>query len=194
MKREVEVASWVVGDEAERVKRLEEYYVGRGLPVGSAAYYARLKVDDPLANLCGDCGPVYEALSRGESVPQLAVRLGVHKRDVYGYLIEHSPVEWARWSAGNAVDRLMSADEALDSAETNVEVGRYSAIARNAQWNLERMAPRLYAAKDQNVGVQITVVLDPSCGGVVFDQRGDSGTEALVELSQGSSVGRTPGS
>jgi hypothetical protein len=92
-------------------------------------------------------------------------------------------VEWARWSAGHSADRLMEADGALDGAETNVEVSRYSAISRNAQWMLERMAPRLYAAKDQNVGVQITVVLDPSCGGVVIDQQpGDRyGTSGSLE-------------
>lgn len=169
---------WMLAERSERVERLRAFYEGRGLPAGKSLGLAKIHADEPLANLCGDCGPIFRALGSGESVATFAARLGVERSDVYGYLIEHSPVEWARWSAGRAAARLDKADEDLEVAEEQVEVSRLSQISRNAQWQLERMAPRLYAAKGESGGVTINVVLDPSCGGVVIDQTRVSGAEA----------------
>ncbi len=163
-----------------RVERLRAFYRDRGVPAGTVNSLAEIHADDVLANLCGDCRPLLDALARGESVPELAARIGSWGTKIYAYLVEYAPAEWAKFSAGRALERLNKADDALEDATEQVEVSRLSQISRNAQWQLERMAPRLYAAKGESGGVTINVVLDPSCGGVVLDQSRVSGAEASV--------------
>lgn len=167
-------------DRVEREARIREFYEGRGIAGWVAAGTAKREVDNPLVNLCGDCGPLLDGLRDGLTVEELAVELGVHKRSVYGYLLEFAPVEWAKFSAAYAASRLEDATTRLEGAGDQVAVSREAALARTAQWTLERLAPRLYGAKGEG-GVVVNVVLDPSCGGgVVLNGGSLPGAEASV--------------
>ena len=176
-------AVWLSGTREERLNRLVAYYdARRGDYTGgrSSADLALRAVDHPLRGLAGDCGVIFDALAEGHEVPTIAEAMGVAKSEVYAYLIEHEPKRWARVSAGMAAERLDRADRDLQSAGEQVEVSRLSAISRNSQWMLERMAPRLYGARDSGGGVQVTVILDPSCGGGGLEITQVSGPEASV--------------
>ena len=155
------------GTREERIARLAEFYgksPGNIAPIGLATKYA----DHPIANLAGDPTPILDLFRSGMSIAQIAEGLGAHGRNVYEVLLKYAPAEWAAISAAGSLERMERSDELLDGAENNVEVQKASAIGRNAQWMLERLAPKLYGVKQDSAGVNIVVNIDPTCGGSVL--------------------------
>lgn len=159
---------WMLPTRAERVAALLEWFRSRGDKMAEA--HAEFYADRPVANLRGDCSPIFEALSSGMTIRQVAESWGVKDYVLYEYLLAHAPERWASYSAAAAVGRMAKADESLEAAMDSVEVQKWAQIGRNAQWSLERMAPRLYGAKQGSDGVNVVVNIDRTCGGsVVID-------------------------
>ena len=143
---------------------LKAHYLARGIDEARANFLANQNAGKPLARLVGEAEKVLERLRDGASVQETAEEYGVTKQALYQWLLEHAPGEWAGISSAGALVQLEVADEIVMGAEDQVEVSKGGALARSAQWKLERLAPRLYSSKQDASGVQITVVVDRSCG------------------------------
>lgn len=181
---------WMVGSREERVERLLKFFEGRG---EKAAKMRAVKLaDEPLANLLGDCEPILERLNGGTGVEELAVEWGVTSMAIYGHLLRYAPEEFRAASANRAIGRRRECVESLEAASDNVSVSKWRALLQSAEWDLERLVPKIYGVKQPGEGLSITVNLDRSCGGVVDVSGGGvsqrltiSGAEAsVVEAAQ----------
>lgn len=159
-----------------------------------AAAHAGKRVDDPLANLCGDCGPILEELAGGLEVSDLAVKWGVPERTIYGHLLRYGPEELRAVSAAKALGRRQVCVERLEGASDNVGVSKWRALLQSAEWDLERLVPKLYGAKPEVGGLSIVVNVDRSCGGAVtIDAEGGGVSQRLVIEGAEASVGGVAG-
>ena len=188
--REVVSLPWLAGTREERKARLRAFYEARGDK--RAAQVAGSKCDDVLANLCGDCEPILAELYGGTSVAELAKRWGVTSMAIYGHLLAYAPEEFRAVSANRALGRKVECEERLEAASDNVSVSKWRALLQSTEWELERVAPKVFGVKQPGEGLQITVNLDRSCGGVV-DVSGGGVSQRLTISGAEASVGAQAG-
>ena len=181
---------WMLPDREDRRRRLVAFYESRG--VKTAAATAARYADDPMANLCGDCEPILEELRGGKLVEDLSAEWGVPVRTIYSHLLTFAPDEFRAASALRALERKKVCEDSLERAEDNVSASKWKSLLQAAQWDLERLAPKVFGVKQAQEGLQITVNLDRSCGGTVDVSGGGvsqrltiAGTEASVSAVEG---------
>lgn len=167
------VLPWMEVDREERRRRLLAFFESQGDRM--AAAHAAARLDDPLTNLCGECGPVLDELHAGVSVDELAAKWGVSERNVYGHLLKWAPEEFRGLQANGAIGRRRFCTERLEEAADNVSVSKWRALLQSAEWDLEKLLPKLYGQKQDVGGLQITVNVDRSCGGAVTIEAGEGG-------------------
>lgn len=175
------VLPWMVGSREDRKARLRAFYEARGDK--KAAQVAGSKCDDVLANLCGECGPILEELYGGVSVADLAGRWGVTEMAVYAHLLKYAPEEFRELSANRALGRRRELEEKLAAADDNVKVSKFKALLSSAEWELERVAPKVFGTKQGGEGLSITVNVDRSCGGAVVLDAARGGVSQRLTIS-----------
>ncbi len=116
-----------------------------------------------------------DRLGAGETASQLAGKLGIGLPALYQWLLRNCPEQWASMSAGLALSRIDKAESTLDDEtlgdspkRDSVIVSRARSQAAIAQWSLERVARKMYGDTKGNGEVNVTVVIDRSCGGTVI--------------------------
>lgn len=175
---------WMLADRGARQARLLAFYEGRGdrNAVPNSWRYA----DDPLANLCGDCEPILELLRGGEDVEGVSRLWGISSRTLYRHLLVYAAEEFRALSALRALSRKREAEERLEGASDNVGVSKWRSLLQASQWDLERLLPKLYGVKQEASGLQITVNLDRSCGGVVELSGGGVSQRLVIDGAEAS--------
>jgi len=181
---------WMLPDREERRRRLVAFYEARGAKTAHAT--AAKYCDDPLANLCGDSEPILEELRGGKLVEDLSREWGVPVKTIYSHLLTYAPEEFRAASALRALERKKVCEDSLEAATDNVQTSKWKSLLQASQWDLERLAPKLYGLKQAQEGLSITVNLDRSCGGTVDVSGGGvsqrltiAGTEASVSAQDG---------
>lgn len=141
----------------EQIAELEAYYREKGLPNAKALSVAH--ADKPLARLQGNTAPILARLMAGEKPQEVASTYGISREALNAWLLTHCAEEWRAISAGKSLAKLQDAEEALDAAGDMVSVSKSREQGKLATWNLERMIPHLYAAKNGqgDGGINITV-------------------------------------
>lgn len=126
----------------------------------------------PLAALQGDTSEMLQRLRGGESVNQISASLGISQTALYDWILRHCPEEFMAISAARSLSRIEKAEQDLDAAQDQVDIGKARESARLAQWNLERANRKLYGDnKTESGGVNIQVVIDRGEASVnVIDQ------------------------
>lgn len=133
----------------------------------------------PLATIGAET--ILERLRAGEKPVAIAADLKVSHVALYQFLIRNAPEEWASLSASRSLTKIEEAEDELGDAKLSpdgVSVARSREKARLAQWNLERMAPRMYGdTKNQGNGVNIQVVIqrDGSADANIIEVERDPG-------------------
>ncbi len=141
-------------------------------PTRSLNGVAVMNAGKPLAAFEGNADEILAVFETGLPIAKVAEKYGVSHQAMYAFLLRNAPEKWAAASAAQSLVKVEQAAEDLDSASDSVAVARSREVARLAQWNLERMAPRMYGdVKNTANGVNIQVVInrDGSADASVID-------------------------
>lgn len=104
----------------------------------------------------------FEQHAEGLSLRQIAAKIGISHVGLRKWLLT-APEQYRAAQLNGLTQRIIEADEMLESAEDAVTIARAREIAKFARWDAERRLPHMFGAKvEQLGGVQINVVIgDP---------------------------------
>ena len=103
-----------------------------------------------LANL--DPESVLARYMGGETTSQIAASLNVTRQGLGWWLRKHAEEDWKQAQIILAVERKEKAEDDLESAGDALSLARAREQLRGAQWELERVFNRIYAAKQELTG------------------------------------------
>lgn len=124
----------------------------------------------PLLALKGDASSILARIEAGETVKQIADSFGIAHQNLYAFLLRNAPDQWQALSAGRALARYEDAMDKLEQARDRLDLTKADKRIASSQWELERVARKIYGSSDPTQGVAVHVHIDRSCGGLVIDQ------------------------
>ena len=92
---------------------------------------------------------ILDRYAQGETSDQISAAYQVNRRTMLGWLLAKSEGDWQQLQIVRAVDEYEQAKAALDSAPHALALARARERVRAAQWELERLWPKLYGQRQQ---------------------------------------------
>ena len=119
-------------------------------------------------------------LDAGKKPSEIAKYYGVNRRAIYSYLLTGLGDEkYAELVTGAMAARIADADEALEAADDQVGVSKWSQLGKFARMDFERRRPALYGQKQQTT-VTHEVTIDAGLIGTASELLGRLSREKVV--------------
>ena len=90
-----------------------------------------------------------------ENTKDIAKSLGVHRSALNQHLLKFAKEDWVCAQAARAITRKEQAEEDLASSVDSLSLARAREVLRSAQWDLERVARRIFGTNVEMVVEQV---------------------------------------
>jgi hypothetical protein len=129
-----------------------------------------------------DLSQALSLLDAGKSLREVAPLFGLSYEGLRKWLLKEVGPEYESAQTEGLLQRVIEADQRLESADNAVDIARAREVARFARMDLERRRPRLYGQQQQLVpSVQVAVQINL--------KRGNEATkEAIVHSSDDAEI------